>query len=53
MGAFFDLWSYEDVSRWSDAIGIRLQAGIMPCDGAWSPDKVAIFQSWVDGGKQP
>lgn len=53
MGARFDLWSYEDVSRRSDAIGIRLQIGVMPCDDAWPPEKVAIFQAWVDGGKQP
>lgn len=53
MGFAMDLWSYESVSKWSDAIGIRLKAGIMPCDGAWPPEKVDIFERWVDGGKQP
>lgn len=53
MGFAFDLWSYESVSKWSDAIGIRLKAGIMPCDGAWPPDKVDVFERWVEGGKQP
>jgi hypothetical protein len=31
----FDLWSYDDVSRHSDAIVRRLRSGTMPCDGAW------------------
>ena len=35
MSSVFDLWSYEDVSRHADAILDRLQAGTMPCDGAW------------------
>lgn len=49
----FDLWSYSDVSRWADAIGIRVRAGVMPCDGAWAADKVDLFQRWIDAGKQP
>ena len=31
----FDLWSYDDVSRYADAILARLRDGTMPCDGAW------------------
>jgi hypothetical protein len=49
----FDLWSYDDVSRWADAIAIRVRAGVMPCDGSWPADKVDTFQRWIDGGKQP
>lgn len=47
----FDLWSYQDVSRHADAILKRLQAGTMPCDGSWSPEKLAIFQRWIESGK--
>jgi hypothetical protein len=47
----FDLWSYDDVSRQSDAILARLQDGSMPCDGAWPAANVARFQHWIDAGK--
>ena len=47
----FDLWSYEDVSQHADAILARLKAGDMPCDGAWPPDQVDLFQSWAESGK--
>lgn len=46
-----DLWSYDNVAANADAILARLRAGTMPCDGAWSADQVAAFQSWVDAGK--
>jgi hypothetical protein len=23
----------------------------MPCDGAWPPDQVEIFERWIAGGK--
>ncbi len=46
----FDLWSHDDVSTHADAILARLQAGTMPCDGAWAPDRVAAFQRWVGAG---
>lgn len=52
MAAHFDLWDYGDVSLRADTIAIRVSIGQMPCDGAWSPDKVALFQRWVDTGKQ-
>ena len=51
MTFFIDLWSYDDVSRESDAILDRLRDGSMPCDGAWDEDRIALFQSWADGGK--
>jgi hypothetical protein len=51
MQVAFDLWSYDDVSHHADAILARLQAGTMPCDGAWSQAKVDLFQRWAEGGK--
>ena len=46
----FDLWSHDDVSAHADAILARLKAGTMPCDGAWPPDRVAVFERWVSAG---
>ena len=37
----FDLASLEDVSTHADAILHRLDAGTMPCDGAWPVERVA------------
>ena len=47
----FDLWSLEDVSMHADAILHRLDAGTMPCDGAWPAERVAVFRRWIDVGK--
>jgi hypothetical protein len=47
----FDLWSADDVSTHADAILDRLEAGTMPCDGAWPADRVAVFRRWIDAGK--
>jgi hypothetical protein len=47
----FDLWSLDDVSTNADAILDRLEAGTMPCDGAWPADRVAVFRRWIDAGK--
>ena len=47
----FDLWSLEDVSTHADAILQRLDAGTMPCDGAWPAERVAVFRRWTDAGK--
>ena len=47
----FDLWSPEDVSTHADAILAQLQAGTMPCDGAWPAERVAVFRRWIDAGK--
>ncbi|HEY6637100.1 MAG TPA: ferritin-like protein [Solirubrobacterales bacterium] len=47
----FDLWSLDDVSTHTDAILERLEAGTMPCDGAWPSERVAVFRRWVDAGK--
>jgi hypothetical protein len=47
----FVLWSYDDVSRVSDAILARLRDGSMPCDGAWPEERIALFEDWVGAGK--
>ena len=50
MQSRFDLWSYDDVSTHADAILTRLRDGSMPCDGAWPPGQIDLFQRWVDSG---
>jgi Enoyl-(Acyl carrier protein) reductase len=52
MSSTFDLWSYNDVANWSDAILLRLRDGSMPCDGAWPEEQVARFEEWVNAGKR-
>ena len=47
----FDLWSLDDVSTQANAILDRLEAGTMPCDGAWPAERVAVFRRWIDAGK--
>jgi CDGSH-type Zn-finger protein/truncated hemoglobin YjbI len=47
----FDLWSHDDVAQYADAILERLQAGTMPCDGAWPEERIDAFQRWVESGK--
>jgi hypothetical protein len=47
----FDLWSHDDVGKHADAILDRLQAGTMPCDGAWPEERVEVFKRWLDSGK--
>lgn len=49
----FDLWSYADVKAHASAIVERLRDGSMPCDGAWSAEKVGVFQRWIDSGMAP
>jgi hypothetical protein len=51
MQSRFDLWSYDDVSRLAEAILTRLRDGTMPCDGAWPPAQIDLFQGWVEGGR--
>ena len=46
----FDLWSREDVTKHAAAILRRLQAGTMPCDGAWPPAWIAVFEQWMAAG---
>jgi hypothetical protein len=47
----FDLWSHDDVSQHADGILKRLEDGSMPCDGAWPPERVAVFRRWLQAGK--
>jgi hypothetical protein len=47
----FDLFSCEDVSQHAEAILQRLENGSMPCDGAWPPERVAVFRRWLQAGK--
>jgi hypothetical protein len=49
LGAF-DLWSYDDVRKHAMPILEQLQAGSMPCDGAWPAAQVAVFAKWVAVG---
>ncbi|HYB15667.1 MAG TPA: hypothetical protein VEF71_09380 [Streptosporangiaceae bacterium] len=49
----FDLWSRGDVLAHQDAILERLRNGTMPCDGAWPPERVTIFQRWIASGSAP
>ena len=49
----FDLWSYTDVKSQAKAILQRLRDGSMPCDGAWSAEKINVFQRWIDSGMAP
>jgi hypothetical protein len=49
----FDLWSYSDVQAHQDAILERLRNGTMPCDGAWPPERIAVFQRWIASGSAP
>jgi hypothetical protein len=46
-----DLSSYEQVSARANDILERLEAGDMPCDGAWPVEKVEVFRRWVNTGK--
>jgi CDGSH-type Zn-finger protein/truncated hemoglobin YjbI len=46
----FDLWSYKDVRDNAQAILERVRAGTMPCDGAWPPEWVEVFDRWTNGG---
>jgi hypothetical protein len=46
----FDLWSHDDVAAHADAILERLKAGTMPCDGAWPPEQVQVFERWIAAG---
>lgn len=43
----FDLWSHDDVAAHSKEILDRVEAGTMPCDGAWPPEWVEVLRRWV------
>jgi hypothetical protein len=46
----FDLWSYADVQTHADAIAAEVKKGSMPCDGAWPPERVELFEGWLAAG---
>ena len=53
MDWLLDLWSCEDVKTHAGEILAQVQAGTMPCDGAWPAEQVTLFQRWVDGAMAP
>ncbi len=53
MSFAFDLWDYGDVVANRQPILERLEAGTMPCDGAWPGERVAVFRRWVETGTAP
>lgn len=46
----FDLWSYDDVRANAALILERVEDGTMPCDEAWSENKIAAFRDWIAAG---
>jgi hypothetical protein len=50
MLSHFDLWSYDDVVQYKDAILGVLAEGTMPCDGGWPDEQVELFRSWIAAG---
>lgn len=48
-----DLHDFAQVSDRADRILSRLQDGSMPCDAAWPPERVALFERWIADGKHP
>jgi hypothetical protein len=53
MAFAFDLGDYDDVRANAAAIARRTAAGEMPCDSPWPPERVQLFQAWIDGGFAP
>ena len=49
----FDLWNYDDVVRFQDAIVERLADGSMPCDGPWDAKDIDIVRTWIAEGSRP
>jgi hypothetical protein len=49
----FDLWSAADVATYGSQIAGQLQAGTMPCDGAWPQNHVQLLVDWLNGGTPP
>jgi hypothetical protein len=50
MRGAFDLWSHDDVLAHGQAILGHLEAGTMPCDGAWPAEQVSLFEHWLAQG---
>lgn len=50
MRGSFDLWSYADTKAHAEPIAKRLKDGSMPCDGPWPPERIALFERWIEIG---
>jgi truncated hemoglobin YjbI len=50
MSSAFDLWAHGDVTKHAHAILQRLEAGTMPCDGAWPVEQLDTLRRWIDAG---
>ena len=37
----------------ADSILAAVSKGSMPCDGAWPPERVALFRDWIAAGCPP
>lgn len=46
----FDLGKVGSVRQHADAILEQVASGRMPCDAAWSAERVALFRQWVQAG---
>jgi hypothetical protein len=46
----FDLGEVGSVREHADSILEQVAAGRMPCDAAWSAERVALFRRWVQAG---
>jgi hypothetical protein len=53
MAFAFDLWSFDAVKAYAQAMLERLQAGSMPLDSPWPAQETELFQRWIDGGTWP
>lgn len=49
----FDLYEYAAVRDNAADILAIVEAGDMPCDGAWPAENVEAFRAWKDGGANP
>jgi Ferritin-like len=47
----FDLGEVGSVRQHAEAILEQVAAGRMPCNGAWSAERVALFRQWVQAGR--
>ncbi len=48
-----DLSSYEEVKVQAAGIYAQLEAGSMPCDESWPPERLALFKRWMEEGMAP
>jgi hypothetical protein len=46
----FDLWDHQNVAEHAAEILRRLRDGSMPCDAAWSPERIDPFARWLETG---